>query len=40
MDKLYGFLALKIFSSSSSNISLQDNKIGLAVLVCVILHLF
>jgi hypothetical protein len=39
MDKLYGFLALKIFSSSS-NISLQDNKIGLAVLVCVILHLF
>jgi hypothetical protein len=37
MDKLYGFLAMKIFSSNSSN--LRDNRNGLVVLACVILHL-
>jgi hypothetical protein len=37
MDKLYGFLAMKIFNSNSSN--LQHNKIGPVVPVCVNLHL-
>jgi hypothetical protein len=39
MDRLYGFLAMKIFSNSSTNSSLQHIRIGLVDLVCVSLLL-